>query len=148
MFNNHNKCKNDQNNLKNSNSDKNGENKNDELYSCSLCLQEFDRRCDLRLHKRTVHINLPCDGCNKKFENPVKLRKHKSKAHDFVHCDKCGKSIIRGNYRRHLRAVHVDKGRDFSTSGWNTLCLYVQQGEAKKGEGPTNGCAIFTLLTY
>ena len=61
-------------------------------------------------NKRTVHINLPCDGCDKKFENPVKLRKHKSKAHDFVHCDKCGKSIIRGNYRRHLRAVHVDKG--------------------------------------
>ena len=129
--------KNHENLLKNSNSDKNGdkngENKNDELYSCSLCLQEFDRRCDLRLHKRTVHINLPCDGCNKKFENPVKLRKHKSKAHDFVHCDKCGKSIIRGNYRRHLRAVHVDKGRDFSTSGWNTLCLYVQKGGSKEG---------------
>ena len=55
-------------------------------------------------------INLSCDECNKMFENPVKLGRHKLIVHNFVNCDKCGKSMIRGNYRRHLRAVHVDRG--------------------------------------
>ena len=45
--------------------------------TCSFCSEEFNNVTDLRLHKRTVHVNVQCEICNKTFENLRKLKVEK-----------------------------------------------------------------------
>ena len=45
--------------------------------TCSFCSEEFNNVADLRLHKRTVHVNVQCEICNKTFENLRKLKVEK-----------------------------------------------------------------------
>ena len=66
----------------------------------------------MRKHKKTAHINVPCDVCGQIFENPVVLNKHKYAKHVKLlklkvkkECQICRKMITAHVMNRHIQGM-------------------------------------------
>ena len=104
-------------------------------YQCTFCSKDFAKRCDMRLHMRTVHTDVQCDECDRKFENPAKLTKHKYLKHKEIECKECNKSYSPAVFTRHMKTVHVNKdNRIFMCD----LCPFKSHAQRYLSEHKTN----------
>ena len=81
------------------------------LLPCDYCDEKYSFH-ELRKHKKTAHLNVPCDICNQIFENPVVLNKHKYAKHVKLlklkvkkECVVCRKMITAHVMNRHMQGM-------------------------------------------
>ncbi|XP_077300949.1 uncharacterized protein LOC143921494 [Arctopsyche grandis] len=79
------------------------------LFKCDICLQSFNRKADLRTHKKihTEEKSYKCDICLKSFVQKSNFTKH-NKIHTGLKaykCDTCLKSFVqKGCLIRHIKS--------------------------------------------
>ena len=86
-------------------SDKNKE------YPCKECGKVYQIKKNLRIHHKSVHMNLQkthlCKTCNKGFADYELLEKHVYQSHNKVNCPQCQKTLFnKSELRRHLVFEH------------------------------------------
>lgn len=74
---------------------------------CEVCDEKFTSKSDLRQHRDSFHINLPCEECGKVFPTYAKLKSH-SILHQKRPCEYCGKEISHAYYSQHIQVCQVD----------------------------------------
>lgn len=81
------------------------------LFRCEICGREYDLKCHLSLHIRSVHLqerNFECNICSSRFFSKELLNRHVviHTGERKFRCEVCGKSYVRRkNLKEHLR-VH------------------------------------------
>ena len=92
-----------------------------ETFVCKKCGESFNRKDNLRRHKKKhkkINKKLPCNICGKEFTTADILNRHKkvhtreaSEASEELKCELCGTIFTRkDNYGKHKKGIHDKDG--------------------------------------
>ena len=96
------------------------------LYTCPICNKSFDKRLNLKYHKR-IHKKPTCKIVNREFDHPNILAHHMKKQHvDDYKCNICGEikksqSELNKHLKTHKKPKKVKNLLISDTVNWVTL---------------------------
>ncbi len=129
-------------------------------HICDECDKGFTQKCDLSVHKKTVHSDerpYSCDECNETFKTPTNLNRHKDDMHSAekpYSCNLCDKTYKRQHHltehqtSAHLGASHVCSICNKNFTWPQSLACHLETHSENRAYACTMCPASFTTNGY